>query len=86
MVETASKEVSQTSGGVSGCSGREETEQSTFWSHKTSRAAEGTGVGSHLCLPTLFLLTSSSAISLVSVPAWELKVGVGDVGVSWGRP
>lgn len=43
MVETASKEASQTSGGVSGYGGTEEPEKSTYWSHKASRGAKGTG-------------------------------------------
>ena len=85
MVETASKEVSQTSGGVSGYGGIEEPEKNTYWSHKASRGAKGTGQ-SYLCLSTHLNLTSSSAISLVSIPAWEPKAGVWEVGAGWRRP
>lgn len=53
---------------------------------KASWGAKGTGTESYLCLPTRLILTSSSAISLVSMPAWEPKAGAWEVGASRGRP
>lgn len=87
MVETASKEASQTSGGVSGLGGKEEPEERPHLSHRGQqelRVSLRQGLTS--CLSTLPSLTSNGAISLVFIPSWGSTVGAWEVGASRGRP